>query len=278
MAPKVNASHFETLYEVLWNYSVTLRILSKQHETTTLNPDTLDQHSRSVFREVFYAELLSTLIVMFERKERRERTKGRIINMLTSWQDDGSRKVLARELFAVARKNGHTKNKSKEQVVAEIKAELNTIFELSVHDMYKMVCDGPEAITELLRGVVKVARMNLPQEDTLLCSKLVKLRNKINFLIAIVENYGDQEETGARQQLKRDMMEGFSFNTKSKSVDDFSGESEGPAVSHFRKERRKVHRKSSRERSTSSSSKISSASSGSQSSGISIMDMEPLLV
>jgi len=291
MAPKVNASHFETLYEVLWNYSVTLRILSKQHGDTTLSGGiaAMNKNSRSHFREIFYAELLSTLIVMFERRERRGR-KDPSANMLAGWQDDGTLKILSRELFVLARKNGQTRGKDKKQMVDEIRAELNAIFELAAGDMYRMVCDGPESITTLLEGLVKVARMNLPQQDDALCAKLIKLRNKINFLIAIVRNYGDQEEQVARQQLKKDMLSGFESSSGGFSVEEMDDALTRPLA--FTKEKNKKNKSKNKHRKSSSSSTASTcststrastasmasmtsnASSGSASSMISIMEMD----
>lgn len=214
MAARVSPAHFETLYEVLWNYSVTLRVMSKQHaEAMTSEGSAMDAKNRSLFREVFYAELLSTLIVMLEKRERRaEGKKGsKKKNMFKQWQDEGNRKVISRELFSQARQNGETQHKKKREVLAEIKTEVKYIYEQAAGDLYKMVCGGKDAIVELLQGVVRVVRMNIPEDnEAVLCKKLTKLRNKINFLIAIVENYGGQEPEVARPLLQRDMLSQFS--------------------------------------------------------------------
>lgn len=215
----MNAVHFETLYEVLWNYCVTSRVMTK-----TSQEDTSDEDKR----KDFFAELLATLIMVYERKEDRKTRRGKMHeSMFSEWQDEGSRKLLARDLYQKGKQScgGLVGRKN---ILRQVHHEIDTIYENSIGDMYKIVCDGQEGVTKLLQEIVKATHAslkNVPQAD--LSEKLLHLRNKINFLIAIVQNYGHAEKAVARQHLKIDMLEGM-VSGCSADHGSYSGNVRGP--------------------------------------------------
>jgi hypothetical protein len=214
MGAKVNRGNFETLYEVLWNYCVVKRIVAKEREEKELDGEKKEMMSEAgvVSKVNFWAELITSLILVFERKAKAKKAGKRRNQqracMIQNWQDEESRKFLVKEIYNKAKEDASLDgSEEKAELIRWAVDQVDSVYETAVDDMYQTVCGGPEKVSKLLQKIVTATHVkNLGNINGGLATKVRHVRNKINFLIAIVENYGHTEEAVARQQLRMDMQ------------------------------------------------------------------------